>query len=90
MLLTKKSSGSQFQAFPPTLQVKIYIDNNLNPAKIKVMSLTKDNFTQSLSIKEVLSILKNEDLELPLTHLTLMTHICVNISQTLKINVHKP
>ena len=61
-------------------QVKSYIDNNLNPAKVNVIDLTKDNFTQPLSIKEILdeleissddcyralSISKDEDLELHL------------------------
>ena len=58
-------------------QVKSYVDNNLNPAKINVIDPTKDNFTQPLSSKEILdeleissddyyralSISKDEDLE---------------------------
>ena len=61
-------------------QVKRYIDNNLNPAKVNLMDPTKDNFTQPLSIKEILDkleissddyyrtlpISKDEDLELHL------------------------
>ena len=61
-------------------QVKRYIDNNVNPAKVNLMDPTKDNFTQPLSIKEILdkleissddyyrtlSILKDDDLELHL------------------------
>ena len=39
-------------------QVKSYIDNNLNPTKVNVIDPTKDNFTQPLSIKEVLDELK--------------------------------
>ena len=34
--------------------VKSHIDNNLNPAKVDVIDLTKDNFTQPLSIRDVL------------------------------------
>ena len=58
-------------------QVKSYIDNN---AKVNVIDPTKDNFTQPLSVKEILdeleiskddyyralSISKDEDLELHL------------------------
>ena len=61
-------------------QVKSYIDNNINPAKVNLIDPTKDNFTQSLRIKEILdeleissddyyralSISKDEDLELHL------------------------
>ena len=32
-------------------QVKIYIDNNLNPANENIIDPTKDNFTQPLSIR---------------------------------------
>ena len=39
-------------------QVKKHIDNNLNPTKVNVIDPTKDNFTQPLSIKEVLDELK--------------------------------
>ena len=56
------------------------MNNNLNPAKVNVIHLTKDNFTKLLSIKEildkldiskndcyrVLSISKDKDLELHL------------------------
>ena len=35
-------------------QVKSYIDNNLNPVRVKVIDPTKDNFTQPLSVKEIL------------------------------------
>ena len=61
-------------------QVKRYIDNNLYPAKVNVIDPTRDNFTQPLSLKEILdeleisnddyyialSISKDEDLELHL------------------------
>ena len=61
-------------------QVKSYIDNNLYPAKVNVIGPTKDNFTQPLSVKEILdeleiskddyhrafSISKDDDLELHL------------------------
>ena len=61
-------------------QVKSYIDNNLNPVRVKVIDPTKDNFTQPLSVKEILdelgiskddynralSISKDEDVELHL------------------------
>ena len=61
-------------------QVKIYIDNNLNPAKVNVIDPTKDNLNHPLCAKETLaeldifkddyyralSISKNEDLELHL------------------------
>ena len=59
-------------------QVKSYIDNNLNPAKVNVIYPTKHNFTQLLCVQEILdeleiakvdyyralSISKDEDLEL--------------------------
>ena len=62
------------------IQVKSYIDNNLYPAKVNVIDSTKDNFTQPLSVKEILdeleiskddyyralSISKDEKLELHL------------------------
>ena len=61
-------------------QFKSYIDNNLYPAKVNVIGPTKDNFTQPLSVKEILdeleiskddyhrafSISKDDDLELHL------------------------
>ena len=61
-------------------QVESYIDNNLNPAKVNVIDPTKDNFTQPLSVQEILykleiakvdydkalSISKDGDLELHL------------------------
>ena len=61
-------------------QVKSYFENNPNPANAHVIDLTKDNFTQPLSVKEILDelefskedyyrallILKDEDLELHL------------------------
>ena len=34
--------------------VKSYIDNNLNPAKVNVIDPPKDNFTQSLSVQEII------------------------------------
>ena len=60
--------------------MKSYIDNNLNPMKVNVIDPSKDNFTQPLSVKEILddleisqddyqrafSISKDEDLELQL------------------------
>ena len=68
-------------------QVKSYIDNNINPAKVNLIDPTKDNFTQSLRIKEILdeleissddyyralSISKDEDLEL---HLKMKPNSC--------------
>ena len=62
------------------MQVKSYINNNLYPAKVNVMDPAEDNFTQPLSIKEVLdewemskndyyrdlSVSKDEDLEVHL------------------------
>ena len=36
------------------MQVRSCIDNNLNPVKINVIDSDKDNFTQPLSIKEIL------------------------------------
>ena len=35
-------------------QVRSYVDNNLNPAKVNVIDPTDDIFTQQLSIKEIL------------------------------------
>ena len=40
-------------------KVKIYIDDNLNPAKVNVVDPTRDNFTQQLSIQEILNELEN-------------------------------
>ena len=59
-------------------QGKSYNNNNLNPTKVNVIDPTKDNFTQQLSLKDILdeleifkndhyralSISKDEDLEL--------------------------
>ena len=39
-------------------QVKSCIYNNLNPAKINVIDPTKDNFTEPLTIKEILDKLE--------------------------------
>ena len=39
-------------------QVKSYIGNNLNPTKVNLINPTQDNFTQSLSIKEILDWLE--------------------------------
>ena len=39
-------------------KVKSYADNNLYPAKVNVIDPTKDNFTQSLGVKEVLDELQ--------------------------------
>ena len=39
-------------------QVKSYIDNNLNPAKINVIDSTKDIFTQPLGVQEILDELE--------------------------------
>ena len=64
-------------------EVKKYIDDDLNPAKVNVIDPTKDNFTQRLSIQEILdeleiskddfykalSVSKTEDLELDLKRL---------------------
>ena len=41
-----------------TYQVKSYIDNDLYPAKVNVIDPTKDNFTQPLSVKEILDELQ--------------------------------
>ena len=44
-------------------QVKSYIDKNLNPEKVNVIDPTKDNFTQPLSVQEILNELEiyNDD-----------------------------
>ena len=39
-------------------KVKKYFDDNLNPAKVNVIDPTKDNFTQPLSIQEILDELE--------------------------------
>ena len=39
-------------------QVKSYINNNLNPAKVNVIYPAKENFTQPLSIKKILDKLE--------------------------------
>ena len=45
----------EFLALKNTLkQVRSYIDNHLNTAKVNVIDPTKDNFTQPLSVQEVL------------------------------------
>ena len=65
-------------------KVRKYIDDNLNPAKVNAIDTTKDNFTQPLSIQEILdeleiskddyykalSVSKNEDSELHLKRLS--------------------
>ena len=40
--------------------MKNYIDNNLNLAKVNVIDPTKDNYTQPLSITEILEICKDD------------------------------
>ena len=40
--------------------MKNYIDNNLNLAKVNVIAPTKDNYTQPLSITEILEISKDD------------------------------
>ena len=68
-------------------EVKKYIDDDLNPAKVNVIDPTKDNFTQRLSIQEILdelevskdnyyealTVSKDDDLEL---HLKRQTNPC--------------
>ena len=39
-------------------KVRKYIDDNLNPAKVNVIDPTKDNFTHSFSIQEILNELE--------------------------------
>ena len=46
-----------------TKQVKSYIDNNLNPLKLNVIDPTKDNFTQPLSVQEILDELEISNVE---------------------------
>ena len=67
-------------------QIKSYIDNNLYLAQVNMIDPTKDNFTQPLSVKEILdkleiskndyyralSISKDEDLELHLKRKSLI------------------
>ena len=79
LAIIELSKGRDFN-FNILIQVKSYIDNNLNPPKVNVIDPTKDNFTQLLSIKEslyglqiskddyyrALSISSDEDLELHL------------------------
>ena len=36
-----------------TKEVKSYIDNNLNPAKVNMIDPTEGSFTEPLSIKEI-------------------------------------
>ena len=61
-------------------QAKSYIDNNISPDKINVIDPTKENFTEPLSVQEILdalgfskadyyralSLSKDKDLELQL------------------------
>ena len=39
-------------------KVTKYIDDNLNPAKVNVIDPTKDSFTHSFSIQEILNELE--------------------------------
>ena len=39
-------------------KVKDYIDDNLNPSKVNVVDPTKDNFTQPLTIQEIVNELE--------------------------------
>ena len=36
-----------------TKEVKSYIDNNLNPAKVNMIDPTEGSFTEPLSLKEI-------------------------------------
>ena len=40
------------------MQVKIHIDNDLNPEKVNMIDSNKDNFTLLLSLKEILNELE--------------------------------
>ena len=40
------------------MQVKSEIENNLNPAKVNVIDQTKSNFSQPLSVEEILDELE--------------------------------
>ena len=39
-------------------KVKNHIDDNLNPSKVNVVDPTKDNFTQPLTIQEIVNDLE--------------------------------
>ena len=39
-------------------KVKNHIDDNLNPSKVNVVDPTKDNFTQPLTIQEIIDELE--------------------------------
>ena len=39
-------------------KVKNHIDDNLNPSKVNVVDPTKDNFTQPLTIQEIVNELE--------------------------------
>ena len=52
--LCRKVNSDEKQEKYSIEEIKIYIDNNLNPTKVNVIEPTKDNFTQPLTIKEIL------------------------------------
>ena len=63
LILNLNGEKEEVLTWRNTKQVKSYIDNNLNPLKVNVIDPTKDNFTQPLSVQEILDELEISNVE---------------------------
>ena len=63
LILNLNGEKEEVLTWRNTKQVKSYIDNNLNPLKLNVIDPTKDNFTQPLSVQEILDELEISNVE---------------------------
>ena len=63
LILNLNGEKDEVLTWRNTKQVKSYIDNNLNPLKLNVIDPTKDNFTQPLSVQEILDELEISNVE---------------------------
>ena len=63
LILNLNGEKEEVLTWRNTKQVKSYIDNNLNPLKVIVIDPTKDNFTQPLSVQEILDELEISNVE---------------------------
>ena len=63
LILNLNGEKEEVLTWRNTKQVKSYIDNNLNPLKLNVIDPTKDNFTQPLSVQEILDELEISKVE---------------------------
>ena len=63
LILNLNGEKEEVLTWRNTKHVKSYIDNNLNPLKLNVIDPTKDNFTQPLSVQEILDELEISKVE---------------------------